>query len=133
MNQAQAQYIDMVRRDYPQVYSAAIRQVKEETGETLGVDWSGMFSSFTDAVKNVAPQLLQLKQQRDLLKAQTERAKKGLPPIADTASYNVSLPVEATQGYGAYNVETRIAGIPLKYLLLGGAAILVAFLFARRR
>lgn len=133
MNTAQAQYVDMVRRDYPQVYAAAIRQVKEETGETLGVDWSGMFDSFSNAVKNVAPQLLQLKQQRDLLKAQTDRAKRGLPPIVDTASYNVALPVEATQGYGAYNVETRIAGIPLKYILLGGAAIFVAFMLTRRR
>lgn len=125
MDRAQQEYIQYVKTKFPAVYSAAISKVKNEMGD---FDWGGMFSSFSKAVSEVAPQILQLKQQRDMLKLQTERAKKGQPPI-DTGSY--SAPVSYEYGKGAYDVETKIAGIPLKWLLLGGAGLLVVFMLRK--
>lgn len=121
-------YVDYVKQKYPAVYKAAIDRMQMDG---LGFDWSGMFQNFTSAVSQVAPQILQLKQQRDLLKVQTDRAKKGLPPIQDASSYNVPLPYEA--GQGAYNVESRFMGMPVKYLLIGGAVLALAFFALRRR
>lgn len=128
--QAQQAYVDMVRTQYPDVYRQAMAMVKKDLSG-LGFDFTSMFSTFTNAVSQVAPQILQLKQQRDMLKIQTERAKKGLPPVENTAGYNVALPYETTQS-GAYNVEARFMGMPVKYLLIGGSILLIA-LFALRR
>lgn len=126
MNQAQQEYVKFVQSKYPKVYKAAIEKVRGDMGD---FDWSGMFGSFTKAVSDVAPQILQLKQQRDMLKLQTERAKRGQPPI-DTQSYTAPLPYEATRD-GAFSVDTTVAGIPLKWLLLGGAGLLVVFMLRK--
>ena len=65
-------------------------------------------SNITDAVKSVAPALVQYKAQSKILKAQLERAKQGQPPL-DAAAYTPTVKVAAEVTPEMEAAATRVA------------------------
>lgn len=89
----QQAFLDYLKANSPRLYQVAMNTAKRVAGAQgmagMGdIDWSGMFSKITDAVSKAAPAVLEYKQQRDLMKAQVERAKQNMPPI-DASAYAV--------------------------------------------
>ena len=139
LTKAENQFMHWLYVNSPKLYqvgiNAAKRAINDASMNGLGVDWGGIFTSITNTVKEAAPALLQLKQQKDLLKLQIERAKKSQPPITaeDYAAYAtpaVSASVEA-QGKTALpvNVQPVILGMPasklMSYVAFGVAGFMV--------
>ncbi len=107
MNQQQAiagrAFIDWLKKNDPFLFEVAMKRHTEKTasGRQLGfIDFANfnigdLLKTTLDTVKNVAPQVIQAKQQYDLMKTQIKRAETGLPPL-DVQAYQV-IPGTQTQ------------------------------------
>lgn len=144
MTQAQArlQFANWLQETHPEIFARAIAIAENSTNSGLGiheatagttVTTGGSFwEKFTSAAVGVGTTYLTLKNQRDAMKINLERAQVGLPPI-DMAT---SAPVIRTQVDLSPELTTRLVsnvGSVFQPMLIAGAAILAFFLFSRKR
>lgn len=137
---AQRQYLEWLRKTYPQVFSAAIRRAGIEPTGLGDIDWSGMFSSIVKGVQDVAPSLIQARQQIKLLDIQAKRAKQGLSPMSPEEYALYATPATGASveaGGQPIHVIPRVGGITAeKWIIYGGVALGVGaliWLLARKR
>jgi len=137
MTQAMArlQFADWLKTNHPELFrkAVAIAEQKTSTLEGLGEkDSGGFWTRFSTAAVGLGTTYLALKNQRDAMKINLQRAQSGLPPI-DVAT---SAPVVKTQVDLSPELTNRLvstAGEGInKTLLLLGAAGVAAFLFLRK-
>lgn len=96
-------FIDWLKKNDPFLFEVAMARHAKQTaqGRQLGFidfgnfDIGALLKTTLDTVKDVAPQVIQAKQQYDLVKAQIKRAETGLPPL-DVQAYQV-IPGTQTQ------------------------------------
>ncbi|MDH5654198.1 MAG: hypothetical protein OEZ39_20265 [Gammaproteobacteria bacterium] len=138
----QAEYLAWMESEFPEMYD----EVSSEVGmDGLGADVPtstvtagstgqpaeepSMWSNIISAVKEIAPAYTQYKQQKEIMRVQTDRAKKGLPPL-ETSQYAPTARVITEVGG-----ETRmgIAKLAIPIALGVGALGLLYTLKKRRR
>lgn len=131
---AQNAYMKWLRGFSPHLYKYADEQIQSQMQATgLGFDWGGVFSSIAEGVGKIAPTVLQLRQQRDMLKIQTQRAKEGQPPI-DTTQYQVIATPTPQANVVVPNAPYPVRSSFNPAFLIGGALGLglLIFLMSRR-
>lgn len=113
----------------------ALKQARKGT-RLSAIDWSGLFTTAVDTIKNVAPQYLQLKQQKKILDVQIDRAKKNLPPL-DATQYSPPVKVEVATSPEGEAAASRIAQSTIKtgmtYLLPIIAVVGLGFMLMMRK
>jgi hypothetical protein len=92
------EFLTWLKKNDPFLFEVTMRRHKEQSkGDRqlgfLGIDFSSfdigsILKTAASVVKDVAPTVIQSKQQYDLLKAQVKRAETGLPPL-DVNAYSV--------------------------------------------
>ena len=128
---AQREYLEWVRKTHPAVFSAALRKAGVAPSGLGDFDWGGMFSSIASGIKEVAPSLIQARQQIKLLDIQTKRAKAGQPPIsaeeyARYATPAVEYSAELPYGSAPTAVIPRVGGMTTEKLMIyGGVALAI--------
>ena len=132
--QARIQFANWLKQEHPSLFQAAVTKASQTQMSALGAEEKSFWSKFTDAAMGLGTTYLALKNQRDAMKLNLERAKQGQPPIDPaTAAPVVRTQVEVSPQLQRELLSTAGEGIN-KTLLLAGAAILGAFLiFGRRR
>lgn len=137
-----AQYLAWLRREFPSLYQDAVASLRDDFERQ---QMAGLFDSignaFTSIVDNVTKNLPQLAQtyaqydaQKDLLRANTERARQGLAPL----QYNSQGQLVTASGlpYTAedYQIAQRGYGMdtPTLLLLVGGVALVFFILLSGR-
>lgn len=92
MNANQKKFVRWMAKNHPEVARRAKEMLERDA---LMAEVGGFVDAFTDAIEKVAPALLNVKAQRDLLKVQVERARQGLEPLeASQISPTVKVAVE---------------------------------------
>jgi len=143
MTQAQArlQFADWLKTNHPELFlqAVAIAAKQTETLQGLGAhgdavtSGGGFWSKFTKAAAGLGTTYLALKNQRDAMRINLERAKAGQPPI-DMAT---SAPVVRTQVDLSPELTNRLvssAGEGInKMLLFGAAGVAAFFLFMKKK
>ncbi len=129
------QFITWLKRWHSQLYarakkSADIAQAREGTLNGLG----GWWESFTDSLTEVGGAVLQYKTQKDILDAQMERMRLGLPPL-QTAEYapTVRIDVGAETTRDITGAIGAGFGKMLPWLALGGGMLLLVTMGRKRR
>lgn len=119
-----AGFVAWLKRDFPQAYAALANKRPDLLRNGAGLGQTEKASRGQQIADFVMP-LLQVYQQRQILKLQLERAKKGQPPVDVEAYAAPATRVEVEAG-----AKTQRTG-----LLIAGAVGLgaVAFLASRRR
>lgn len=84
--QPQNEFLRWLYDNQPEMYKKAWEIVRQKN-PGLG-SWGETFASVGKALVGLAPAILQMRQQRDLMKAQLKQAQAGQPPI-DTTQYMV--------------------------------------------
>lgn len=136
--QSRVQFADWLKTNHPEIFARAIRVAENATNNNnnnLGQlppapePTKSFWTKFTEAAAGIGTTYLTLKNQRDAMKINLERAQIGLPPI-DAAT---SAPVIRTQVDLSPELTNRLvstAGEGLnKMLLLGAAAVAAFFIF----
>lgn len=135
----QRDYLTWLRKTHPAVYAAAIKRVGIAPAGLAAMDWGGMFSSIVQGVKDVAPGLIQARQQLKLLDIQAKRAKLGQAPMSaeEYAAYATPATGASYETGTAINVMPRIGGMTVEKLLIYGGVALglsaVLFFVLRKR
>ena len=139
MNKAQAQILALseIKRNHPALFEAAVRATKKQRskgdmlkglGET---ETKSLWDRLSENIVKLGGAYLTIKNQKDMVDLNIERARQGLPPL-DIGS---TAPVVRTQvdlPPGMVNQLTSEAGMGLnKILLFGGAAILAVMLIKK--
>lgn len=124
-----------LKRNHPGIYQKAKAEADRKTGVKqmagLGEDDAkqGWFSSFLEKAAAVGSTYLNLKNQRDALKLNIERAQAGMPPVdietTPTLKTQVELPPDVVDKISAS------AGLQVNKLLLFGGLGLAAFMLLR--
>lgn len=143
MNQAQArlQFADWLKTNHPEIFQRAITIAENSTNSENGLGAHGEAASgggsfwdkFSKAAMGLGTTVLALKNQRDAMKINLERAKAGQPPI-DMAT---SAPVIRTQVDMSPELTRRLvsnvgAGLQTP-LLIAGAGIIALLFFMRKK
>jgi hypothetical protein len=137
MNQAEArvQFADWLKREHPEIFKRAVAIAEKQTQAlgALGAEGESFWSKFTKAAAGLGTTYLALKNQRDMMRLNLERARQGQPPL-DVAT---SAPVVRTQVDVSPELTERLvstAGEGLnKTLLLAGAAVVAVLVFMRKK
>lgn len=138
MNQAQArlQFADWLKTEHPALFQRAVAIAENSTPDSLppglGAEGEGFWSKFSKAALGLGTTYLALKNQRDAMKVNLQRAQAGQPPIdvatsAPVIKTQVDLSPELTQRL----VSTAGAGINKTLMMVGVG--LVALLFFMRK
>lgn len=137
MNQAQARihFADWLKATHPEIFQRAIAAAEKSVATLSGLGEEAPSKSFWEKFTETAAALgttyLTLKNQRDAMKINLERARQGQPPI-DIAT---TAPVIRTQVDVSPELQQRLvstAGEGLnKILLWGGIALLGFFAFKK--
>lgn len=124
-----------LKREHPAVYkrakAAADRKAEAKQLSGLGEDDAkqGWFSTFLENAAAVGSTYLNLKNQRDALKMNIERAQAGMPPVdletTPTLKTQVELPPDVVDKISAS------AGLQVNKILLFGGLGLAAFMLLR--
>ncbi len=131
---SRVQFADWLREKHPDLYEKAIAYAKgAKAPPGLGAEEQSFWQKFTEGAAALGTTYLSLKNQRDAMKINVERAQQGLPPI-DTA---VGAPVVRTQvsidpAIARQLASTAGEGIN-KMLLFGGAALIALLLFMKKK
>lgn len=133
MSEAQARidFAKWLKSEHPAIFARALKVAANSTLSGLGAT-EGFWSKFTKAAAGLGTTYLALKNQRDAMKINLQRAQDGQPPIdvatsAPAIRTQVDLSPELTQQL----VATAGTGIN-KTLLLAGAGIAAFFLFYKK-
>jgi hypothetical protein len=131
--QSRLDFAQWLKNEHPAIFQRAIKIASQgETLGALGAETGGFWSKFTTAAMGLGTTYLALKNQRDAMKINLERAQQGQPPIdiATTAPV-VRTQIDMSPELTNKLVSTAGAGIN-KTLMLAGAALLAAFFFMRK-
>jgi len=80
--QSKTQFLEWLKKTYPLVFEAAYEKMYREQGlQAETPTEENWLDKILNSVSQVAPAILSLKQQKELLDIQMDRAKKGLPPL----------------------------------------------------
>lgn len=133
---ARLQFADWLKTNHPEIFQRAVAIAENTTATLEGLgeeNGGGFWSKFTTAALGLGTTYLALKNQRDAMKINLERAKAGQPPI-DMAT---SAPVVRTQVDLSPELTSRListAGEGInKTLLLAGAGVVALLLFMRKK
>ena len=140
MNKADAQILTLseIKRNHPALFAAALRATKREKdmkklaglGET---EKPSLWDRLSENLVKMGSAYLSIKNQKDLMELNLERAQQGLPPL-DAGS---TAPVIKTQVELPPGMVSQIrdeASLSLnKILLFGAAAIAAVFLIKRMK
>jgi hypothetical protein len=133
--QSQVEFAQWLKNNHPALFERAISIASNSTNALNGLgaeNGESFWSKFTTAALGLGTTYLALKNQRDAMKLNLERAKTGLPPI-DMAT---SAPVVRTQIDMSPELTSRlvsnVGGALQTPLILAGVA-LVALLFFMRK
>jgi hypothetical protein len=125
-------FIKWLQNWAPEIYAAskAKADTVEQTEGTLG-QLSGWWETFQDSVADLGGKYLQYRTQKEILDAQLERMKQGLPPL-QTSEYAPTVIVKPDPGTTAEITGAIGAGLGrmLPFIAIGGVALL---LMMRRR
>ena len=86
--QAQAEFVKWVKAKDPALYQLAIKRAQKSA--TLGGIFD-VFTSVVNTVKDVAPKVFELSQQKKILDLQIDQAKAGMAPL--NVNYTPTVPV----------------------------------------
>ena len=137
MTQAQArlQFADWLKNAHPEIFARAVRVAEKSTAtlQSLGEEETKSFwQKFGDAAIGIGTTYLSLKNQRDAMKINLERAQAGLPPIdASTSAPVIKTQVDLSPELTNRLVSTAGEGLN-KTLMFAGAAVLALFLFMKK-
>jgi len=131
MNHANArvQFADWLKSEHPQIFAAAIKKAGE--GELGDTHTQSFWQKFTTAATGLGTTYLALRNQREAMKINLERAKAGQPPI-DIAT---SAPVVRTQVDISPELTSRListAGEGLNRTMIYAGLGVLAFLAFRK-
>lgn len=92
------QFINWIKRWSPGLYAAAKAKADlvERNEATLG-GLSGWWETFTEGLTDVAGKVIQFKTQKEILDAQMERMRQGLPPL-QTSEYAPTIAIKPDPG-----------------------------------
>jgi hypothetical protein len=127
--QSRVQFADWLKTNHPEIFQRAIAVAEKNSVALAGLGeepTKSFWEKFTEAAAGIGTTYLTLKNQRDAMKINLERAQQGLPPI-DAAT---SAPVIRTQVDLSPELTTRLvstAGEGINKMLLFGAAAVAAF------
>jgi hypothetical protein len=137
--QSRVQLADWLKTNHPALFQRAIRVAENATNNGLGQmgpsapapePTKSFWEKFTEAAAGLGTTYLTLKNQRDAMKINLDRAQQGLPPI----DAGTSAPVITTQVALSPELTNRLvstAGEGLNKMLLFGAAAVAAFFLFR--
>jgi len=131
---ARVQFADWLKTEHPELFRKAVAAAsKSELGqETTQQPTKSFWQKFSEAAAGLGTTYLSLKNQRDAMKMNLERAKQGLPPIdAATAAPVVRTQVDVSPQLAQKLVDTAGEGIN-KTLLLAGLAIAAGFFLLKK-
>lgn len=137
MTQAQAriQFADWMNRTYPDLWNAAIRTAETKSGPApsgLGEETTSFWQKVGTALTGLGTTYLTLKNQRDAMEINLQRAQQGLPPI-DMAT---SAPVIRTQididPALATKLASNLGSSVTRNMMIIGAVALAALFFMRK-
>jgi len=133
-DKSRIEFAQWLKNTHPQIFNRAVAVAENQTAtlEGLGEEPKESFwSKFTKAAAGLGTTYLALKNQRDVMKLNLERAQQGQPPIdAATSAPVVRTQVDMSPELTNRLVSTAGAGIN-RTLLLAGAAI-AAFMIFRK-
>jgi hypothetical protein len=147
MTHARLQFADWLKMNHPALFQRAITIAENSRNNALGqiygppapetiaapeTNGGSFWDKFTAAAMGLGTTYLTLKNQRDAMKINLERAQAGMPPI-DMAT---SAPVIRTQVDLSPELTTRLmstAGEGMQKMLIPAAIGLVALLFFMRK
>lgn len=128
--QSQAQFLTWLKKWNPSLYSATLERADQATLGFLGEEQS-LWSKIVNGVSSLGTTYLALRNQKELLELNLERAKAGQPPLdagatAPVVRTQIDLPpdIMAQLSQGAANTTNKI-------LLYGGGGLL-AFLLLKK-
>lgn len=128
--QSRIDFAKWLKSEHPDIFTRAVSAAAQSELSGLG-ETEGFWSKFTKAAAGLGTTYLALKNQRDAMKINLERAQQGQPPIdvatsAPVVRTQVDLSPELTQRL----VSTAGEGIN-KTLLLAGAGVVAFLLFKK--
>ena len=135
---ARVQFADWLKETHPDIFARALRIAENATNNNAGLGQiepaptKSFWEKFGDAAVGLGTTFLSLKNQRDVMKINLERAKAGQPPI-DAAT---SAPVVRTQVDISPELTNRLmsnVGSGMNRMLLWGAAAVAAFFIFSNR
>lgn len=138
-------YVQWVRDNSPAVYKRAMLQASDRTNTGLGAvpsltranlpysaaivpNQKSWFSNFTDSIKQIAPALVQYKNQKKIMRMQLRRAEQGLPPL-DTSALAPTIRIQPELSPEMYDNMKRYV-IPFG---VGIGALLIGLLLSRKK
>jgi len=126
-------FLQWTKKKFPKLYQRALLDVqsKKGLGESDSNGFTDFFGNIFSSLKDLAPSVLQFKQQKSLMKMQLERAKQGLPP-ANVADYTPTFKAQVDLAPSTRRAVITGATDMMKPILIGGAA-LAAFLILRKK
>ena len=133
--QARLQFMAWVKDNYPELYLRAQNTARKEGSEPsaqLAGLGEGFWEKFSSTVTGLGTTYLTLKNQRDAMKLNMQRAEQGLPPV----DAGVTAPVIRTQIDLPPDVINRIsseAGMNVNKILIFGAAAIAALFFFKKK
>lgn len=132
-------FLNWLKKRDPFMYAVAMRvnKLKSDKGAGMG-SWSSIFSGAFNAIKDIAPKVVEYSQTKKLLDLQVKRASQNLPPL-DLPSYQASVPnFNPAQPAAANQIAQQYVQNPQSFsnnntiLYLAGAGVL-GFLLLNRR
>lgn len=132
--QARIQFAQWLKDNHPELFKAALAKAANATAtlSALGAEeGSSFWSKFGKAALGLGTTFLALKNQRDAMKINLERAQQGQPPIdVATSAPVIRTQVDVSPELQRELISTAGAGIN-KTLLLAGAGLAAFLLFNR--
>lgn len=143
-HRAQYQFVKWMQHHEPFLYKVGVRRAQLQRQHMSGVDgmgaidWSGIFTNISDTIKNIAPTVLQAKQQKQIMDMQMKRAEQGLPP-ANVEDYTPAIKIQPSFTPESEQAITRVAkatidsGLTKTLYIVGGTVIFAYVLFGKKR
>jgi len=137
MSQAQARidFAKWLKSEHPELFARATK-IAAGGGETLGAlgETDSFWSRFTKAAAGLGTTYLALKNQRDAMRINLERAKAGQPPIdVATSAPVVRTQVELSPQMRAQLASTAGEGINKTLLLVGAGVAAFLYVYSKKR
>ena len=135
--ESKLQFLTWVQKRFPDLYAAAMERAESEEFSDqlagLGEDEpkTSFWSKVGGALTGLGTTYLTLKNQRDAMKLNLQRAQQGLPPV----DIGATAPVVRTEIDLPPDVVSKLtseAGMNVNKVLLFGGAALVAFMLMRK-
>lgn len=131
---AKRAFVEWLKAKDPALYEMALRRVARAQKLNGFLD---IFTSVVSTVKDVAPKVVEMRNQSKILKAQIKAAQAGQPPLS--IPYTPIVNPDTPQGQAViasgvnYGVTPGASAFNRNWLLMGIPVLLVAFFLLRRK